>query len=123
MLKYEEIIKKYFKCWINNDALILEDIFETKAIYSECYGPEYHGVETIKRWFEDWNKRGSVLAWDIKQFIHEANVTVVEWHFKCEYDGKVGEFDGVSLIKFSESNKIVNVKEFQSKIPHYYPYN
>lgn len=123
MLKHEEIIKRYFKCWINNDALILEDIFWPKAIYSECYGPEYQGIEIIKRWFEDWHKRGTVLAWDIKQFIHEANVTAVEWYFKCEYDGKIGEFDGVSLIKFSDSNQIVNVKEFQSKIPHYYPYN
>lgn len=123
MLKHEEIIKRYFKCWINNDALILEDIFEPKAIYSECYGPEYQGIEIIKRWFEDWHKRGTVLAWDIKQFIHEANVTAVEWYFKCEYDGKIGEFDGVSLIKFSDSNQIVNVKEFQSKLPHYYPYN
>ena len=83
---------------------------------------EYHGLEMIERWFEDWNKRGTVLVWDIKQFIHQANMTAVEWYFKCEYDGDIGEFDGVSLIEFNDDNRIVNIKEFQSKIPHYCHY-
>ena len=56
----------------------------------------------IERWFGYWNKRGTVLVWDIKQFIHQTNRTVVEWYFKCEYDGDIGEFDGMSLIEFSE---------------------
>ena len=43
-------------------------------------------------------------------------------NFKCKYDGDVGEFDGVSLIKFNDCNYIVGLKEFQSKIIHYYPY-
>jgi len=60
---------------------------------------KYRGVEVIERWFEDWNKRGTVMVWDIKQFIHQENMTVVEWYFKCKYDGDVGEFDGVSLIE------------------------
>jgi len=49
-------------------------------------------------------------------------MTVVEWHFKCEYEGNIGEFDGISLIEFNDDNYIVSLKEFQSKIPHYYPY-
>lgn len=28
----------------------------------------------------------------------------------------------MSLIEFNDKNYIVNLKEFQSKIPHYYPY-
>lgn len=69
MSEREKIIKKYFQCWINSDA------------------------------------------------------SIVEWYFKCEYDGKTDEFDGVSLIKFNNANQIVEVKEFQSKIPHCYPYS
>ncbi|MGV8984538.1 MAG: nuclear transport factor 2 family protein, partial [Clostridium sp.] len=75
-----------------------------------------------KRWFRDWNKRGTVIEWDIKQFIHQASMTVVEWYFKCEYDGNIGKFDGVSIIEFNDDNYIISLKEFQSKIPHYYPY-
>lgn len=121
--KREKIIKDYFESWINKNASILNEIFDSKVVYSECYGPEYRGIDTIERWFEDWHKRGKVIAWDIKQFIHEGNVVAVEWYFKCEYDGKIGKFDGVSLIEFNDVNRIVNLKEFQSKIPHYYPYN
>jgi hypothetical protein len=118
----EEIIKKYFGAWINNNSLVLKDIFDRNIIYSECYGPEYHGINTIETWFEDWNKRGEVLIWDIKQFVHQGNISVVEWYFKYKYDGEVGEFDGVSLIEFNDDNYIVTLKEFQSKVPHYYPY-
>ena len=116
MIEREKIIKKYFTSWVNNNALILKDIFDSKVIYSESYGPKYSGIENIERWFEDWHKRGTVTVWEIKQFIHEANMTVVEWYFKCEYDGNIGEFNGVSLIEFNEVNHIVSIKEFQSTI-------
>lgn len=40
----EEIIRKYFACWLNKDEKLLTDIFAEDIIYSECYGPEYHGI-------------------------------------------------------------------------------
>lgn len=119
----EQIIKKYFKSWLENNCSVLKDIFDSNVSYSECYGPEYHGIDTVTTWFKEWNKRGKVLAWDIKQFIHQGNISVVEWYFKCRYDGEIEEFDGVSLIEFNGDNYIVSLKEFQSKIPHYYPYS
>lgn len=122
MNEREKVIENYFQSWINKNSQILRKTFDLNAVYSECYGPEYRGLEIIERWFTDWNKRGTVLIWDIKQFIHQDNLTAVEWYFKYEYDGVVGEFDGVSLIEFNNANYIVNLKEFQSKIPHYYPY-
>ncbi|MEK4146491.1 nuclear transport factor 2 family protein [Robertmurraya sp. FSL W8-0741] len=112
----------YFQSWINKDSSKLTEIFSADITYIECYGPEYQGVEMIKRWFHDWNQKGTVLQWDIKQFIHQDNVTAVEWYFKCEYMGNVSDFDGVSLIEFDQDNRIVNVKEFQSELPHYCPY-
>lgn len=119
----EQIIKKYFKSWLDNNCSVLKDIFDSNVSYSECYGPEYHGIDTVTTWFKEWNKRGKVLVWDIKQFIHQGNISVVEWYFKCRYDGEIEEFDGVSLIEFNDDNYIVSLKEFQSKIPHYYPYS
>lgn len=122
MKEKEKCIKDYFNAWIKKDGRILQEIFDTNAVYSECYGPEYHSKATIERWFEDWNKLGTVLTWDIKQFVHQSDVTAVEWYFKCEYKGEIGEFDGVSIIEFNKANQIINLKEFQSKIPHYHPY-
>lgn len=122
MKKREQIINDYFQSWINRDSANLKNIFAANAIYSECYGPEYHGHDTIEQWFLDWQKLGTVLAWDIKQFIHQEGMTAVEWYFKCDYEGEISEFDGVTLIEFDSQDRISNLKEFQSKLPHSFPY-
>lgn len=118
----ELIVQKYFDSWIKNDNSNLKNVFTDDIIYSECYGPEYHGINQILLWFNDWHKHGKVLKWDIKQFIHNENMTVAEWYFQCEYKGKVDGFNGVSLIEFTEDLKIKNLKEFESKEQHVYPY-
>ncbi|NOU77679.1 nuclear transport factor 2 family protein [Paenibacillus sp. LMG 31459] len=122
MIEREQVIEKYFQSWIHKNNSILSQIFDLNITYTECYGPEYHGLATITKWFDDWNIRGTVLSWKTKQFIHQGSMTAVEWYFECEFESEVGAFDGVSLIEFNTENLMVNVKEFQSKTPHYYPY-
>ncbi len=118
----EQTIRRYFNTWVENDPGCLPEIFGETIVYSECWGPEYRGLGQIERWFEDWNKRGRVLEWRIKGFLHEGSKTAVEWYFRCECDGSVDGFDGVSLIEFDEAGKIVSLKEFQSKAEHVFPY-
>ena len=120
--KQEEIIKRYFQSWIQKDDSLLGSIFDEDVVYIECYGPEYHGIAQITQWFNDWNQNNSVLEWTIKNFIYQGNITVVEWFFKCRCGNEEDGFDGVSLVKFDNGNKIVELKEFQSKSEHYYPY-
>lgn len=80
-------------------------------------------VETVKYWFEEWNTRGKVIVWDIKQFFHKENQTIVEWHFKDNMsNGDIEEFDGISLIVWNENNKIKLLKEFGCNINNYNPY-
>lgn len=44
-----------------------------------------------------------VLVWDIKQFFHKENQTIVEWYFKNKMNnGNIEEFDGISLIVWTE---------------------
>mgnify|MGYP000270516664 CR=1 FL=1 len=50
------------------------------------------------------------------------NCTVAEWYFECEFGGVRDEFNGVSIILFNPDEKIVSLKEFQSKSKHYQPY-
>ena len=119
----EKIVSDYFNSWITKDCSCLVSYFSSDSIYSECYGPEYHGISQITKWFLQWNKKASVLEWKVKQFVHENQILVVEWYFECECGGKIDGFDGVSLIKFNDKNKIVNLKEFQSKAEHTYPYS
>ena len=53
------------------------------AVYIESWGPEYHGNRKIKLWFDEWNSRGTVESWNIRQYFHKGDQTVVEWAFRC----------------------------------------
>lgn len=118
----EQIIRGYFRSWLLQDGSKLGDYFSDNIIYTECYGPRYCGLAQLRRWFSDWNQSGKVLKWDIKQFIHQGNISVVEWYFECLYDANQDGFDGVSIVLFDSDNKITTLKEFQSKAQHHFPY-
>lgn len=118
----ERIVRLYFDAWLKNNLDTIKSVFAENVIYSECYGPEYHGISQIVKWFEEWNKRGTVLEWNISRVIQQNRTLVAEWFFKCEYDGVIDEFDGVSIIEFDDEMKILKLREFQSKSKHWYPY-
>ena len=121
-MKYLESIKTYFEAWLSKNGTALSMIFADDVVYSECYGPEYRGLNQIQRWFSDWNLRGTVLQWDIRNAIESGSTLCVEWYFRCEYDGNMDGFDGVSWIEFDDCGKIKALREFQSKAEHCFPY-
>ena len=119
----KQIIRDYFQAWLKPNIEVIKSIFDKNATYSECYGPIYRNKKEIISWFEKWNKQGKVIAWPIEKILINENTCIVEWHFKCNYQKKISEFDGVSIIDFNDQNKIILVKEYQSKSQHYYPYS
>ena len=121
-MEREKRIRDYFISWIQKDSSVVQRYFHPEIVYIECYGPKYNGIEQVMKWFEEWNKIGSVLEWRIKQIICQNNFYAVEWYFKCDYENNVEGFDGVSIIEFNNKNEIILVKEFQSKAEHYLPY-
>lgn len=123
MEKREQIIRLWFDMWLTKTDMGIEKIFAKDCIYIESWGPEYKGQHKIKYWFEEWNNRGSVLEWNIKQYFHNKNQTAAEWHFQCAMDGQKAQgFDGVTVITWTEDNKIQFLKEYGSRLPHYDPY-
>ena len=123
MNRREEIIKLWFDMWLQKRDLGIRDIFVEEAVYIESWGPEYHGAAKIKLWFEEWNARGSVLQWDIKQFLHKEDQTAVEWYFKDSMkNGAVEAFDGISLLQWTRDDKISFLKEFGCNENRYDPY-
>lgn len=118
----ETVIRKYFACWLNKDSEPLTHIFSENITYTECYGPEYRGINQILQWFHDWNEKGTVLRWDIKQIFVCGNTLIAEWFFQCDYCQSTDGFDGVTIAEFDADRKICNLKEFQSKSEHNYPY-
>lgn len=119
----EQVIRKYFRAWLEKDDSVLRDVFAENILYSECYGPEYHGIDQVLQWFSDWNRKGSVLEWPIKRVIQQGNTLVAEWYFRCDYEGSIGGFDGVTIADFDENLRIIKLLEFQSKAEHEYPYD
>ena len=87
MRKREMTVQNWFQLWLTGKALSFPDFFRERGLYGKL-GPEYHGVKAIEHWFAEWNTRGRVLAWDIKQFIHQGDQTVVEWYFQCEMNDR-----------------------------------
>lgn len=118
----EQRIRLYFDAWLKQDESLLPALFDPDVVYVECYGPEYRGIDQILRWFRAWNRCGKVQAWNISRFILQEKAAVVEWYFSCVYNGECSAFDGVSLIEFSETGAIREVKEFQSQQEHTRPY-
>lgn len=119
----EKTIRPWFDMWLQKKDLGIVDIFSDNAIYIESWGPKYKGNEKIKLWFEEWNTRGTVIIWDIKQYFHKNNKTIVEWYFKnVMNNGNCESFDGVSLIEWTTDKKICLLKEFGCNINNYDPY-
>lgn len=123
MNEREQKIQVWFKMWLEGSEQGIEDIFSPDAIYVESWGPEYHGLEKIRHWFREWNTRGTVLRWDIRQFFHKEDQTVVEWRFQNRMeDGRVEAFEGMSLIRWTAEGRICFLKEFGCNENRYDPY-
>ncbi len=123
MNKREQVITDCFQSWLTKDAETFCGSFSEDAVYIESWGPAYRGLKHIARWFDDWNNADNfVLKWDIANFFHDEKVSVCEWYFECKCDSVVAGFNGVSLVTFNSEDKIVLLKEFQSKTPNEYPY-
>lgn len=118
----ENIIRNYFQAWIDNNIEPVKEAFSDDIVYTESYGPEYHGIEQVLKWFNDWHMKGTVLNWEIRQITIADRTAFVEWFFRCDYEGNIDGFDGVTIARFNDQMKIYELKEFQSKSEHYYPY-
>ncbi len=122
MNEREKIIRLWFDMWIKKADLGIDNIFTDDVVYTESWSPKYENRKTVKHWFDEWNTRGSVLVWEIKQFFHQGNQTIVEWYFKSKMNnGNVEEFDGISLIVWTQDNKIKSLKEFGCNLHNYNP--
>ena len=119
----ESKIRQWFSMWLDKQDTGIEELFAPDAIYIESWGPEYHGSGKVKLWFAEWNSRGIVERWDIRQYFHKGDQTVVEWAFRCAMtDGTVQSFDGLSLIRWNEAEQICFLQEFGCNENRYDPY-
>lgn len=81
MNEREKIIQLWFEMWLTKQDLGIDNIFTEDVIYTESWSPQYNNRQIVKHWFQEWNTRGKVVVWEIKQFFHKENTTIVEWYF------------------------------------------
>lgn len=116
-------IRQWFSMWTGKQDTGILHLFAPDAVYIESWGPQYQGSEKIRLWFNEWNTRGTVERWDIHQYFHKADQTVVEWSFRCVMrDGIVQSFDGLSLIRWNSAEQICFLQEFGCNENRYDPY-
>ena len=123
MQEKESIIRLWFDMWLQQEDKGIDNIFAEDVVYIESWGPKYESRAAVKHWFDEWNTRGKVVIWDIKQYFHKGSQTIVEWHFKNEMNsGVIEQFDGMTLIEWTSDSKIRFLKEFGCNINNYNPY-
>ena len=119
----ESKIRQWFSMWLDKQDTGIEELFAPDAVYIESWGPEYYGSVKIKLWFDEWNSRGTVERWNIRQYFHKGDQTVVEWVFRCVMaGGTIQSFDGLSLIRWNEAGQICFLQEFGCNENRYDPY-
>ena len=106
MNEREKIIHLWFEMWLTKQDLGIDNIFAEDVIYIESWGPQYANRQLVKHWFQEWNTRGKVVVWEIKQL----------------NNGLIEEFDGISLVEWTADNKIKSLKEFGCNLNNYNPY-
>ncbi|MCI8802118.1 MAG: nuclear transport factor 2 family protein [Oscillibacter sp.] len=119
----ETAVRLWFDMWLKKADLGILDLFAPDAVYIESWGPEYRGAEKIRHWFEEWNTRRTVLRWDILEFFHKGDQTVVRWIFRNRMnDGRREEFEGMSLVRWTQDGRIAFLQEFGCNENRYDPY-
>ncbi len=119
----EAVIRQWFDMWLRQEDLGIDGMFAEDVCYIESWGPQYEGRAAVRHWFREWNARGKVLVWEIKGYFHREDRTVVEWYFRNQMnDGRVEQFDGLSLVEWTPDNKIRALKEFGCNLDRYDPY-
>ena len=69
MNEREKIIRLWFDMWLYQKDMGIDDIFAEDVLYTESWCPQYSNRKTVKHWFQEWNTRGKVVVWEIKQFL------------------------------------------------------
>lgn len=123
MKEREELIRLWLDMWLRGEDFGIRDIFAPEAVYTESWGPVYHGVDAVEHWFREWLTRGRVLVWDIHRFFHDGDQTAVTWFFRCQMGREDPvEFEGVSVIQWTEEGRIAALTEYCCEPEQYEPY-
>lgn len=108
--EHEQLISEYFSMWVKRKFDRFDSIFDPACHYEECDGSLYIGRESLQAWIEGMLASQVVTAWKIHDCFHadDAHTLTVTWTFTDD----TCSFDGVSVIRFNQGNRIDYVREY-----------
>lgn len=116
----------YTESWENKDLPQFLACLADEIIITECYGATYVGKTEAQKWFQHWTApaENHVVKWDIlAEFEASAkNTAFYNWHFHYVYQGQTTVFEGLSQVAFSDTGKIVEIKEYKMAFDKTRPY-
>lgn len=121
-MSHHEAITRYFNMWVSRDFRELEEVFAADVYYSECNGPEFRGLEQVRKWIAHMLPRQVVTEWRIDRCIdgQDGQVTTVLWSFRAR-EAEEYHFNGVSIVEYDDRGRIASIREFKSKAEKHTP--
>jgi hypothetical protein len=122
-ISYNNIMRKYMDGWLTNNLEQILDVCHPNIYIEECHGPAYLGIAEVEKWISAWVVKGQVTKWEILIDWYDENEDTYfyKWHFCCNYNNEIRDFQGLSLVKM-EDEKIVRLEEYQTTTGHYRKY-
>lgn len=118
------LLQQYITSWLTKDKQLFLDTLADPIDIRECYGASYSTKTQAEAWFTEWNKRGSVLDWNILDTFFDAqrNILFATWEFNhCYPDVSETRFDGITIMA-AHDGKITFLHEYETKHKRFYPY-
>lgn len=108
--------------WIEKDIYKFKGLLHDDILVTEFFGASYVGKNKCELWFNHWNNTNlnQVIEWKTLNHYYDdlADISVFGWFFKYKYKGEEHYFTDVTLFKVND-NKIISLKEFESKTNTY----
>ena len=124
--QHDALFAQYTQSWENKDLPQFLACLTYDIIITECYGATYIGKTEAQKWFQNWTApvENQVVKWDILAEFEDGvkNTDFFNWRFSYVYQGQANVFEGLSQVTFSDTGKIVEIKEYQMVFDKTRPY-
>ena len=124
--QHDALFALYTQSWENKDITQFLACLTDDVTFTECYGATYIGKTEAQKWFQNWTApvENQVVKWDILAEFEDGvkNTDFFNWRFSYVYQGQANVFEGLSQVTFSDTGKIVEIKEYQMVFDKTRPY-
>ncbi len=124
--QHDALFALYTQSWENKDITQFLAGLTDDVTITECYGATYIGKTEAQKWFQNWTApvENQVVKWDILAEFEDGvkNTDFFNWRFSYVYQGQANVFEGLSQVTFSDTGKIVEIKEYQMVFDKTRPY-